>query len=65
MKYLKAMASVSPKAVNEMLTPLAAGALAGNDGMTPSRAAKIAIETAELLFAVTLAKDDADDGSDN
>jgi hypothetical protein len=54
MKYLKAMAAISPKAVNEMLTPLAAGVLAGNEGVTGEHAARIAIDCAEKLLAVTL-----------
>ncbi len=64
MKYLKAMALVSNKAVNDMLIPLAAGVLAGNEGMTAEGAANIAIECAEKLLAVTLAKDFPVVGSD-
>lgn len=55
--YLKALGMVSHKAVNEMLIPLAAGALAGNEGMTGDAAARVAIECAEKLLAVTMAKD--------
>jgi hypothetical protein len=62
MKYLKAMAAISPKAVNEMLTPLAAGVLAGNEGVTGEHAARIAIDCAEKLLSVTMGDQSDCDG---
>ena len=59
-KLIDLMAVVSAKAVNDMLVTLAAGVLAGNEGMTPDGAARIATETLEKLLAVTMAKDDSD-----
>ncbi len=59
---MKAMARVSPKAVNEMLTRLAAGVFAGRlASITGAEAARMAIECAEKLLAVTLASDGDDD----
>ncbi len=69
MVYLKAMVAINAKAVNEMLTTLAAAALRGasqnRSSMTGEEAAKVAIECAEKLLSVTLAAIDSDDGDDD
>lgn len=53
MTHLEYMTIISSKAVNEMLTSLAAGALAGTPDLAAGSAAKIAIDTAEILLKVT------------
>lgn len=59
------LAKRNPKAVNEMCATVASGIHAGNEGMTPQKAADVAVETVERILSLVGTGEEEEEAEDS